>query len=134
MKGTVYPISQFPTLNFVTKVSSGNRLKWEIEDGMGYLIFRKVDDGEFINIKKIDNNKTTSWVDTDVDSDKHYSYYIKAYTTDGVQEYYSSESNIKISRKPSEPSDIQNDNKINPKAEMKIGSKITDKKQKQCIK
>lgn len=91
-----YPISQFPTLNSVTRVSSGVRLEWEKEYGIGYLIFRKADDGEYINIKKIEDYQTTSWLDMDVDSDKQYSYYIEAYTTDGVQEYYSSESNIGI--------------------------------------
>lgn len=95
--GSVTPISQVPTLISASTSESGINLKWEKESGaLGYVIYRKTDDGDYTKIKTISTSSTTTWTDSEPVSAKgKISYYIKAYTTDGTNYIYTSKSNIK---------------------------------------
>ena len=121
----INPIRQKPVLNKATRFSYGIQLMWKRESGaVGYYIFRQSGDGKYINVKKIKNNITTDWLDSSVSEDTDYTYYIKAYTTDGIQEIYSEQSNTKkISAEPQD--DEQSDTEKQPTKTSAVKKKVT---------
>lgn len=68
-------------------------MEWTpIEDAEGYVIYRKIADGTYEIISHVDDPSVTSYVDTTVEMNQVYSYFVRYYKTDenGQQTIYKS--------------------------------------------
>ncbi|MDD6212425.1 MAG: fibronectin type III domain-containing protein [Clostridiales bacterium] len=84
------PINSQSILNAAEAVDQGVALYWAEETGaIGYQIYRKVGSGSYERIKTIDDNSTVTWTDIEaVETGIEYTYYIRAYTSDGSKLCY----------------------------------------------
>jgi hypothetical protein len=88
-------ISSVPTLSKVKASKTGAKLTWTKEKcALGYYVYRKIGTGKYKKIATIKDPGKCTYVDTSWKKGKQYSYYIKAYTTNGEKYISSKKSNI----------------------------------------
>lgn len=78
-------------------------IKWKKDsDARGYEVYRQEgSSGDWERLKRITNNSTVTYSDSDVDPGKLYSYRVRAYKVSGLSRVYGSySSTVKVATKP----------------------------------